>query len=212
MNKWLRTSWELTCLDSIWRTSASSSSVQLSPMIRLASRKRTMITTLEKGKEAKPSNLKKPVYGRKEPRQFPVLPTFPCAVKKATILLEEWVKEQVIHLIEVNYISSLKAQKDVRCSLNHWRKGHTLKQWVISGEFLTWNIRMERYGSRRVKQLPSINCHFLSMRIKGKARRWWPPCTNGGRGRWNNPTWGRAKPWRLVQQVQNLFKFTNFYG
>lgn len=87
-----------------------------------------MITTLEKGKEAKPSNLKKPVYGRKEPRQFLVLPTFPCAVKKATILLEEWVKEQVIHLIEVNYISSLKAQKDVRCSLNHWRKGHTLKQ------------------------------------------------------------------------------------
>lgn len=94
-----------------------------------------MITTLEKGKEAKPSNLKKPVYGRKEPRQFLVLPTFPCAVKKATILLEEWVKEQVIHLIEVNYISSLKAQKDVRCSLNFGEKAILLNSELFQENF-----------------------------------------------------------------------------
>lgn len=66
-----------------------------------------MVLTFKKLKRAKPSKSKKLAYGRRETKQYPVLPPLPCNVKKSTALLEKWVKDRVINLHEVEYLLSL---------------------------------------------------------------------------------------------------------
>lgn len=73
--------------ESISRTSRSNLAVRPNPS-DLASRKRPMAATLKNGNVARPTNLKKPIYGRKEHMQFPILPPLLCDVKKAIALLE----------------------------------------------------------------------------------------------------------------------------
>lgn len=74
--------------ESVRRTSKSSSINRPNPLARLASRKRSIIATLEKGKEVRPLSSKRPSFNKKESWQHLVLPAFPCGTKKATALVE----------------------------------------------------------------------------------------------------------------------------
>lgn len=70
--------------ESVRRTSRSSNGASRpSPTVRPQSRKRPIVATLKEGKGSRPSSSKRPSFDKKEPRQFPILPLFPCGAKKA---------------------------------------------------------------------------------------------------------------------------------
>lgn len=74
--------------ESVRRTSRSRSVASPSPIARPALKKR-LIATLEKGKGVKASTSKKPAYGRRETRQYPVPPPFLCGAKKLAALFDQ---------------------------------------------------------------------------------------------------------------------------
>lgn len=63
-----------------------------------------MIVVVAENKGAKTSSSKKASYGKREA----------TGVKKATALLEHWVKDLLIRLHEVKFLPSNADQKDVR--------------------------------------------------------------------------------------------------
>lgn len=74
-------------------------------------RKRPMIAAVEDGREARPSKSKKPSFrqnykanNRQGKKSYPVLPSFPCGIKKALTLLNQWVKDKVVTLPHVDQL------------------------------------------------------------------------------------------------------------
>lgn len=108
-----------------------------------------MIAVVEKHNGVKASSSKKASYDRKETKAVPVLPPFPCRAKKAVTLLEEWVKDRIIRLLDVEFLSSFSNQKDVKFCLYYRRKGHTLEQCVSFRRISTRNTKSVRFCSRR---------------------------------------------------------------
>lgn len=95
-------------------------------LIRHALKKMQMIATVEKDQETKGSGKMKMPYSKKETRRFHVLPPFLCKAKKAAALLEQWIKDNVILLPEVEFFPSVRDRKDPRYYSNHRKKWHTL--------------------------------------------------------------------------------------
>lgn len=56
------------------------------------------------------------------------LPHFSCGVKKAVALLEKWIKDYVIHLLEVEFLPVTGDLKDPKYYHFHKRKGHLPEQ------------------------------------------------------------------------------------
>lgn len=75
-----------------------------------------MIGTIEKDKGAIQFN--ESIIWQKG-KQLPLLSPFPCGAKKAASLLDQRVKDRVIHLLEVEFLHSLSDQKDVKYCLYH---------------------------------------------------------------------------------------------
>lgn len=71
-------------------------------MIRSMLKKMHVIPAVEEIKEVKSSSLRKTPYNRREIERFRLFPPFPCEAKKAKALLEKWIKENAIHLLEQN--------------------------------------------------------------------------------------------------------------
>lgn len=68
--------------------------------------------------------MKKISYGKKETRRYHVLPPFLCGSKKATALLEQWNKDNVVNLPEVDFLPSIRDRKKRRIA-------HTVERMVI---------------------------------------------------------------------------------
>lgn len=85
------------------RTPEPSSTYRPNFKIKPPLRKWSIIATLEKGQGERPSNSKRPSY-KQEQKPFPVLPPYLYAVKKATALLEKWVKDLVVHFLYVEQL------------------------------------------------------------------------------------------------------------
>lgn len=83
-------------------------------------------------KEARPTDTKR-VYERKE--RYQALPPLPCSTKKATALLEQWVKDCVVRLSYFNHFPTLEDQKAGNCCLFPQKKLHTLGQCVLFEKF-----------------------------------------------------------------------------
>lgn len=58
-----------------------------------------------------PSNVKRSSFEKKETNDYLVLPPFPCGIKKAAALFEQWVKDQVIRLPFLDHSPSAVDQK-----------------------------------------------------------------------------------------------------
>lgn len=67
-------------------------------------------------------------YNRRETRRFHILPPFPCRAKKAAALLEQWMKDDVVRLLDVEFLPSSVDLKDPRYCPIHRKKGHMLEQ------------------------------------------------------------------------------------
>lgn len=91
------------------------------------SKKRPIITAFEKGEGSRSSCSKNPAYGRRELKHYPALPPFTCDLKKAIVLLDQWAKDRVITLLEVDYHPSTKDQNDETYCSYHLRIGYSLE-------------------------------------------------------------------------------------
>lgn len=76
-------------IESVRKTSMSSLMIQSSSLVRSVPKKRLTIATVEKDKGVKTFSSKKSSYGKREARQFPVLPPFLCEAKKDAALFEQ---------------------------------------------------------------------------------------------------------------------------
>lgn len=103
-----------------------------SSMIRFHLKKRPIIAVVEKNKGAKSSSSKIMTYNRRENQMIPIFPHFPCVAKKAVALLEQWINDNVIHLLEVELFASVTELNDPRHCHFHKKKGHSLEQCVTS--------------------------------------------------------------------------------
>lgn len=56
-----------------------------------------------------------------------VLPPFLCGTKKGTAFVDQWIKDGIIHLPEVEFLPSVADKKDARYSLCPRREGHKLE-------------------------------------------------------------------------------------
>lgn len=70
-----------------------------------------MVVAFEDGEGFRSFGLKKPIYVSRDPRQFPVLPLFLYDSKKATTLLDRWVNDRFIILLEVYRVPSSEDQR-----------------------------------------------------------------------------------------------------
>lgn len=75
--------------------------------MRSVPKKRSVIMTVEKDKGAKASNSKNASYGRMNTRQYLVLPLFLYGRKNAKELLEQWVKDCVSRLPEMEFLQKV---------------------------------------------------------------------------------------------------------
>lgn len=97
------------------------------------SKKRPIIATFEKSENFILSGLKKSTYGMREPRKYPVLPPSPCGSKKVTTLLDRWVKDWIITLLEVPRLPSHEDQKYLIVLPLSWRLGYHVEQRIALG-------------------------------------------------------------------------------
>lgn len=61
-------------------------------------KKRSVCVALNNAKEAGVLGSKRPILEKRKPKEYLVLPLFPCSAKKAATLLEQCVRDQVICL------------------------------------------------------------------------------------------------------------------
>lgn len=78
---------------------------------------------------------------RQNKKAFPVLSPFPCGIKKATALLEQWVKDSVIFLSHVDRLPSQEDQRDAKFCLYHLRKGHSREYCVVFRRIFNKNVK-----------------------------------------------------------------------
>lgn len=178
------------------RIPRSSSTVWSIPIVQSTPKKRSIVAILEKDKGTKASTSKKPAYDMRKTRQYPVLPPFLCAVKKAAALLEQWVKYQVINLPKVEYPPSLAYQKGVRYCPYHRRMVLRSSNASTSEGFSMRSKRREKSCSKW-KQLVSMTSHSPTWRRQrpgdnGLAHR------DGNRGRR-----GTATTWRWTRPQEH---------
>lgn len=74
-------------------------------------RKRLVIAAMEDGREARPPRPKKASFklgykadNKQGKKSYPVLPPFPCGIKKALALVNQWVKDEAITLPHVDQL------------------------------------------------------------------------------------------------------------
>lgn len=75
-----------------------------------AKRERPIFVAFNDVKEARPSSSKRPTFEQREPKEYPILPPFPCDTEKAATPSEQWV-DQVIRLAYVVRFLSIDDQK-----------------------------------------------------------------------------------------------------
>lgn len=107
-----------------------------------------MVTALKKDQASKLSDSKKSAYYRREPKQFPLMPPFPCGLKKAIALLDRWVKDQVITLSEASIFPLLKITKTRSTALIIEEKAILLSSALLLGGFSRKSMEHERSLSR----------------------------------------------------------------
>lgn len=89
---------------------------------------------------------------------------FPCSAKRATALLEQLVKDQVIHLPYTDRFPSVVDQKVVSYCPYRQRRGHPLEQYVVSRRLFNESSKLARFYSQNVETLTSAK--HLSQCIK----------------------------------------------
>lgn len=109
-------------------------------MIRSVPKKRPIIAIVEKSKGAKGSSSRKMPY-KKPDVSHPS--TFSLRSKEAAALLEQRIKDNVIHLPQVEFAASLEDVKDLKGCPFHRKKGDSRSTFA---KILTRNI------SRRSKK------------------------------------------------------------
>lgn len=77
------------CTNESVRRTSRSRYVAPPSLIAQPSLKKRLITTLEKDKRVKAFTSKKPAYGRRETRQYVLLPPFLCRAKKVAALFDQ---------------------------------------------------------------------------------------------------------------------------
>lgn len=89
-------------------------------------KRRCRSTALNNAKEAKPSGPKRSTFERRESKEYPILPPFPCGVKSAIELLKQRVKEESFVFPTLN--ASLQRQtKEPQTIALPLRRGHSLE-------------------------------------------------------------------------------------
>lgn len=129
------------------------------------------MVAIEKSQEARPSRSKKPFLrqeNRQEKKVSPVLPPFLCGIKKATALLEQWVKDAGILLPHVDRLPFQVDQRDAKYCPFHRRKGTIWSNGWFSERSLVRNSRQEKSYSR-IKEL-SASKNALPNHHNGKGK------------------------------------------
>lgn len=108
---------------SMAQTSKPSFASHLNLIIRTP-RKRPIVIAFEKDQGTSSLSSKGLSY-KHERKTFPVLPRCPFVMKKATTLLEQWVKDSVVILSYVDHLSDQAYQRNAKCCPFHHQKGHS---------------------------------------------------------------------------------------
>lgn len=109
--------------ESVEGTLKSSPVNRLNTIVRPVSRRRPIIATREKEKVDVPLSSKRPSFNKKEAKQFSILPVLSCGMKNATTLLQQWIKDAIIHLSYIEQLPSQAYQKDAKYYPYHIKKG-----------------------------------------------------------------------------------------
>lgn len=129
-----------------------------------------MIIVVEKNKGANTSTSKNLSYNKREKKGDSCPSPFSWGAKKATAL-EQRIKNNVIRLLEAEFLPSATYQKDPRYCPYHI-KGRTLEK------YFTFRKNFEEkhkagYILFKKELFISMISHFLSTMTEAKAIRWW---------------------------------------
>lgn len=127
---------------------------------------RPLIATVKKSKETKGSNLGRSSHGksRTKPRAF-IFSNLPYG---EVALLEQWVKDEIIQLPDIESLPTARDLKDIKYRPYHPRKIVPFNNFTLYGEFSTVNIRPE-ISSSKMGTHASTSCPFPSMMIEEGA-------------------------------------------
>lgn len=124
--------------------------------------------------------------------------------KKGMALLEQWIKDEVIQLPEVESLPRSKIWTSSTVSIE--REDIFLNNVIVSKRFQLKHIAAEillQDGGT------SINaCLSPSTIFKARGRQWCPSTARQGLKDWE----GKANLKRMARQFQNVFKLKNFYN
>lgn len=93
-------------------------------------KKMPIIAVIEKGNRAKSCN-SNITYSDKEDKHFPGSSAIPCGTKKATALLEQWIKDDVF-IFQIDFLPTVQDQKDLKYYPYRQKKEHSLEQAFTS--------------------------------------------------------------------------------
>lgn len=106
--------------------------------LRSLPRKRPVLAVVEDCQEARPPRPKKPSFrqgykadNKQGKKSYPILPPFPCGIKKALALLNQWVKGKAITLPHVDQLPSEEDWQGLNFCPYHRKRGHNLEQCVV---------------------------------------------------------------------------------
>lgn len=80
-------------------------------MIIFVLKKTPMILAVEKNKELR-LQIEESALQKKRNQTIPILSSFPYRAKRATSLLEQWIKDNAVHFPEVEFLASIVDLKD----------------------------------------------------------------------------------------------------
>lgn len=86
---------------------------------QLVLKKRSIIVALNDDKWARLSGTRSLNFEKREQKEYPISSPFLSDAKKVTVLLEQWVKDQIIRLLYIDYLPSTKDQKTTNYCLYH---------------------------------------------------------------------------------------------
>lgn len=138
-------------------------------------RKQPMIAAIEDGQGTRPPRPKKPSFrqgyrndNKLGKKSYPILPSFPCGIKKALALLNQWIKNEAIVLPHVDQPPSEEDQQGSNFYPYHRKKGHSLEQCVVfrkifdqkleAGEILFQNEEFQNVHDRPFPDHDGLLC------------------------------------------------------
>lgn len=111
------------------KESVRQTSTSLSSMISM-SQKRYLVADLKWEERFKPLRPNKLTKGKRRPRRLPMMSPFPCCLKKALVLLEEWVPNYSIFLPRMRYLPPHEDQRNLMYCPYLQKRGHNLEQCI----------------------------------------------------------------------------------